>query len=189
MSNPMKRDRVQIVLWIVTAIAFALLLAMALAGCKTPQPIVQEVEREVIRETTRTDTLVTIEPDTASLHALLRCDSAGQVLIAQLTEEQGRRLAIEARLRDTDKGTVIEIDCKQDSLQRLVAKLKESIIMSDNRKRTETVTLEVVPTYYRNCTRGFWVLLSAIAIAVAVVVWKNWKTIAAWVLKIAGKFM
>jgi len=164
----MKRDRVQIVLWIVTAVAFALLLAMALAGCKTPQPIVQEVEREVIRETTRTDTLVTIEPDTASLHALLRCDSAGQVLIAQLTEEQGRRLAIEARLRNTDKGTVIEIDCKQDSLQRLVAKLKESIIMSDSRKRTETVTLEVVPTYYKGVSLAFWIMVVLLVVATAV---------------------
>ena len=185
----MKYDIAEIVISVGIGIAIALLLAIAFVSCKSPQPIVQEVTKEVVRETTRTDTLVTIAPDTASMQALLRCDSAGQVLIAQLTEEQGKRLAIEARLRNTDHGTMIEIDCKQDSLQRLVAKLKESIIMSDSRKQTETVTVEVVPNYYRNCTRGFWVLLSGIVIAIAVVVWKNWKTIAAWVLKIVGKFM
>ncbi len=88
---------------------FIALIATLLTSCRT----VQEAERETVY---RTDTVVstqivtvTTPPDSASFEALLRCDSAGNVLIDALAIEQSKN----ARLQ-------FEID----KLNRLVAKFK-----------------------------------------------------------------
>lgn len=85
------------------------IIATLLTSCRT----VQEAERETVY---RTDTVVnthivtvTTPPDSASIEALLRCDSAGNVLIDALAIEQSKN----ARLQ-------FEID----KLNRLVAKFK-----------------------------------------------------------------
>ena len=85
------------------------IIATLLTSCRT----VQEAERETVY---RTDTVVnthivtvTTPPDSASIEALLRCDSAGNVLIDRLAIEQSKN----ARL-------LFEID----KLNRLVAKFK-----------------------------------------------------------------
>ena len=142
-----------------------LIALLLLPACRTPQPVVVENTREVVRETHRTDTLIAFVPDTASLQALLLCDSAGHVLIARLTEEQGKRLALESRLRQTARGTELNINCKEDSLQAVVSKLQERIIMGETTH--DTKIQEVVPTFYKNCTRGFFVLLAVIVLYIA----------------------
>ena len=85
------------------------IIATLLTSCRT----VQEAERETVY---RTDTVVnthivtvTTPPDSASIEALLRCDSAGNVLIDALAIEQSKN----ARLQ-------FEIDKKN----RLLAKFK-----------------------------------------------------------------
>ena len=85
------------------------IIATLLTSCRT----VQEAERETVY---RTDTVVnthivtvTTPPDSASIEALLRCDSAGNVLIDSLAIEQSKN----ARLQ-------FEIDKKN----RLLAKFK-----------------------------------------------------------------
>lgn len=72
---------------IVAAICVAM-LAWMLQSCKTPQPIVQTEVKEVLVEREVRDTIVTIAPDSASIKALLECDSAGNVLIKELQEAQ-----------------------------------------------------------------------------------------------------
>lgn len=86
------------------------IIATLLTACHTPR---QAAERETVF---RTDTVVsthivtvTTPPDSASIEALLRCDSAGNVLIDALAIEQSKN----ARLQ-------FEID----KLNRLVAKFK-----------------------------------------------------------------
>lgn len=56
---------------------FYIFLILFFAACRSVAPAVQESTREVVREVVRTDTIITIAPDTATLAALLRCDSAG----------------------------------------------------------------------------------------------------------------
>lgn len=89
---------------------FIVIIATLLTACHTPR---QAAERETVY---RTDTVVnthivtvTTPPDSASIEALLRCDSAGNVLIDALAIEQSKN----ARLQ-------FEID----KLNRLVAKFK-----------------------------------------------------------------
>jgi hypothetical protein len=62
----------------------------------------------------------------------------------------------------------LDVDCAADSLQILVTKLRERITHMEQNKEKETVVEKVVPDYYRNCTRGFWVLL---IIVILVFVW------------------
>lgn len=167
--------------------AIGIVLSSLLSSCKTQQPIVQQVTKEVTKEVYITDTLVTFRPDTATLLALLQCDSMGHILITQLTQQQGAHTAINAHLLHSDNGTALTIDCKQDSLQQLVTKLRERITNTDTNHQTETRTIEVIPNYYRNCTRGFWVLLIIALAATAILIWRNWTSIAAWIIKIYTK--
>lgn len=117
---------------IVAAICIAMLVWM-LQGCRTPQPIVQTEIKEVVVEREVRDTIVTIQPDSASIKALLECDSAGNVLIKQLQEEQGKNVALEMALKNkqSDKGesagATLEIDCKADSLQMVIDVQNEHI--------------------------------------------------------------
>lgn len=85
---------------IIQTIAAALCVAMLcwmLQSCKTPQPIVQEVTKEVVVEREVRDTIVTVAPDSASIKALLECDSAGNVLIKELQEVQGKNVSLQAQ--------------------------------------------------------------------------------------------
>lgn len=117
---------------IVAAICIAMLVWM-LQGCRTPQPIVQTEIKEVVVEREVRDTIVTIAPDSASIKALLECDSAGNVLIKALQEEQGKNVALEMALKNkqNDKGesagATLEIDCKADSLQMVIDVQNEHI--------------------------------------------------------------
>jgi hypothetical protein len=123
-----KNDIIQVIIVVV-------LTAMALIvfGCKTPQPIVQTEVKEVVVEREVRDTIVTIQPDSASIKALLECDSAGNVLIKELQEEQGKNVALEMALKNkqSDKGesagATLEIDCKADSLQMVIDVQNEHI--------------------------------------------------------------
>ena len=83
---------------IVAAVCVAMLVWM-LQSCRTPQPIVQTEVKEVVIEREVRDTIVTIQPDSASIKALLECDSAGNVLIKELQEEQGKNVALEMSLK------------------------------------------------------------------------------------------
>lgn len=147
---------------------FYIFLVLFFASCRSVAPAVQESTREVVREVVRTDTIITIAPDTATLEALLRCDSAGNVLIAQLTEAQGKRLALELQLHTAKGQTALRIDCKADSLQRLLNALRTETTIRDSTHTTQTLVQNEVPTFYRNCTRGFWLLLSAIVLYLAI---------------------
>lgn len=117
---------------IVAAVLVAMLVWM-LQGCRTPQPIVQTEVKEVVVEREVRDTIVTIQPDSASIKALLECDSAGNVLIKELQEEQGKNVALEIALKNkqNDKGesagATLEIDCKADSLQMVIDVQNEHI--------------------------------------------------------------
>ncbi len=179
-------DIYKIILGII-GFAIGIVLSTLLTSCKTQQPIVQQVTKEVTKEVYISDTLVTFQPDSATLHALLQCDSMGQILIAQLAQQQGTHTAINAHLHRNHNGTAVTIDCKQDSLQQLVTKLRERITASDTNHQTETRTIEIVPNYYRNCTRGFWVLLIIALAATALLIWRNWSSIATWIIKIYTK--
>ena len=139
----MRIDFVTFIRILVAAICVA--MAVFVCSCKSPQPIVQMEVKEVVVEREVRDTIVTIQPDSASIKALLECNSAGNVLIKELQEAQGKNVALQAQLKNTSKGTAIVIDCKQDSLERVIALQNEKISELSNNKRTETIEVKYIP--------------------------------------------
>ena len=130
---------------IVAAICVAMLVWM-LQACRTPQPIVQTEVKEVLVERTITDTIVTIAPDSASIKALLECDSAGNVLIKELEEVQGKNVSLALALKNAKgKPATLSVDCKQDSLEKVIALKDETIKELSNNKQTETIEVKYIP--------------------------------------------
>lgn len=133
---------------IVAAICVAMLVWM-LQGCKTPQPIVQTEVKEIVTERVVKDTIITIAPDSASIKALLECDSAGNVLIRELEETQGKNVSLQAQLKNTKQGTTIVVECNQDSLERVIQLQNEKISELSNNKQTETIEIRYIPKFYK----------------------------------------
>lgn len=140
----MKLDFVTFIRIVVAAICVAMLGCM-LQGCKTPQPIVQTEVKEVVIEKEVRDTIVTIAPDSASIKALLECDSAGNVLIRELQEAQGKNVKLQLSLQQASGNGVVTIDCKTDSLERVITLQNEKISELSNNKQTETVEVKYIP--------------------------------------------
>ena len=122
-----------------------LLFAWMVTSCKTPQPIVQTEVKEVIVEREVRDTIVTIAPDSASIKALLECDSAGNVLIRELTEAQGKNVKLQLSLQQASGNGVVTIDCKTDSLERVIILQNEKISELSNNKQVETIEIKYIP--------------------------------------------
>lgn len=124
----------------------ALLFAWIVTSCKTPQPIVQTEVKEVVIEREVRDTIVTIQPDSASIKALLECDSAGNVLINELEEVQGKNVSLALALKNLKgKPATLSVDCKQDSLEKVIALQNEKIQELSNNKQVETVEVKYIP--------------------------------------------
>lgn len=83
------------------------------AGCKTPEPvIIRDVHYEKIIETVR-DTFIDIKRDTATIKALMKCDSLGNVYIEQISElKLGNKVKPEIQIIDN----IITLDCIVDSI-------------------------------------------------------------------------
>ena len=155
-----------------------IILAWLMTACSTTQPIVQTEVKEVIVEREVRDTIVTIAPDSASIKALLECDSAGNVLIKELEEAQGKNVALQAQLKNTNKGTSIVIDCKQDSLERVIALQNEKISELNNNKQTETIEVKYIPSFVK------WLAWIGAGAILLVVLWVVLKVYRKFVLKV-----
>ena len=163
---------------------------LCMVSCVTPKPIVQENTSNTLIEREKVDSLIGVAADSARAQLALACDSMGNVYIMEINTLQGERtrleLALHSALESANTNTpnapaaagtatpakpkiiYLDVDCAADSLQILVTKLRERITTLESNKQTVTVTEKVIPNYYRNCTRGFWVLL---VIAILVFVW------------------
>lgn len=104
----MRLDFVTFIRIVVAAILVA--IAVWMCSCKvqdcTPETIVR-------------DTIVAIAPDSASIKALLECDSAGNVLIRELTEAQGKNVKLQLSLQQASGNGVVTIDCTQGCPEQL----------------------------------------------------------------------
>lgn len=136
---------------IIQTIASATLIALFLLivqSCCTHQPLVQSEVKEVLVERTITDTIVTIAPDSASIKALLECDSAGNILIKELEEAHGKNVSLALALKNAKgKTATLSVDCKQDSLEKVIELKDETIKELSNNKQTETVEVKYIPAF------------------------------------------
>ena len=158
-----KNDIIQVIIVVVLTT-----MALIVFGCRTPQPIVQTEVKEVLVERTITDTIVTIAPDSASIKALLECDSAGNVLIKELEEVQGKNVSLSLALKNAkDKPATLSVDCKQDSLEKVIALKDETIKELTNNKQVKTIEVKYIPEVVKwfAWIGGVAILLALIRIA------------------------
>lgn len=146
-------------------ISFAVgILLCCLTACRATAPVAgTAVHNSVDVYHEQKSGVVSFEPDSATMRLLFECDSAGNVLLRALEQEQGKRLSLEAQLQQTAAGTLVEIDCKQDSLQKVIDRLREIIRESNNEVTTETIEVEVIPKFYKVCA---WIVCIAVAVLV-----------------------
>lgn len=102
----------------------AMLLMCLLGGCRPTQYI------ENIREVEVRDTLIITEPDTASMHALIECDSLGNLLVREIESLHNARSKV---------NTVVEYRTTKS------AEIKTEYIL-----QTDTI---YVPTYHERVTK------------------------------------
>ena len=143
---------------------FYILTALLLIGCKC-QPIIETIEKERIVEVHTRDTAIVTQADSASLRALLRCDSAYNVVLYDLVCLQGERIDATAHTQKSGKELILSLDCKEDSLAHII-QLRDSVI-KDLERQAVVVRERYVPNYYKNTSRGFWVLFVILLLIVA----------------------
>ena len=171
---------------IVAVILTVLCCVFFFSGCKTQQPIVTETNTNTLIEREQVDSLIKVAADRARAQLALECDSLGNVHIRELNTLQGERTRLEIALRAALEAAnqqpqtqpnqpakpahtpvfMLDVDCKSDSLQLLVNKLRERIREIESSNHTETVEVKVVPPYYRNTSKGFWVLLTILVLII-----------------------
>lgn len=138
------------------------LILLLLAACRTTQTLQTDTTREV--RIVERDTLITIAPDSATVRALLDCDSTNQVILRRLETRNGTRMTASATLLSPSKGEpegvlLLSVDCHEDSLSREL-RLRDSIITT---LRTEQRTIEVPAPLTR--WQSFCLVLGQITIA------------------------
>lgn len=135
------------------------------SSCKTPAPIVQTVEKERIVEIHTRDTSIVTQADSASVRALLKCDSAYNVILFDLVTMQGERIDASANAQKQGKDMLLSLDCKEDSLVNEI-QMRDSII-SNFKKETVVVPVDKpVSDYYKRTSAGFWILLLILLVIV-----------------------
>ena len=175
------------------------------AGCKSSKPLVSSENTQnstLISE--RYDSVHTVAGDSATAALLFRCDSMGNVYLAELQTEHGKRINMELAIKGLQKSLdsalnqspqviykntpmYVKIDCKEDSFEVVVRGLRERIAYYEENKQIKEVPVRYIPDFYKNCTKGFWALLVMIIIALALLLWKNWGKVAAWVIKLYAR--
>lgn len=113
------------------------LILLLLAACRTTQTLQTDTTREV--RIVERDTLITIAPDSATVRALLDCDSTNQVILRRLETRNGTRIAATAKTTESTGSLLLSVDCHEDSLTREL-RLRDSVITT---LRTEQRTIEV----------------------------------------------
>ena len=165
---------------ITIAIASILIIcALFCQACKASNPVVTPTNTTDTADTTdinvRTREIrVITEADSASIKALLRCDSAYNVVIDELAALQGERIKADANVKkEPDGGVLFTVDCKEDSLMQII-RAQDSIIKSI-RSYKQVVYIPVdkpISDYYQFTSDGFWILLSALALIIGLKVAK-----------------
>lgn len=153
-------------IWIACALMY-LYAFLLMSSCRTCEPIIETVETERIVNVHTRDTVITDKPDSASMQALLHCDSAYNVILFALATMQGDRIEMELEIeRLRNGGLLLSMGCKEDSLRHEI-QLRDSTI-TELQKQTVVVREKYVPNYYKNTSIGFWVLLGIIVVYIVV---------------------
>lgn len=153
-------------IWIACALMY-LYAFLLMSSCRTCEPIIETVEKQVTIKIHTRDTVITEKPDSASMRALLYCDSAYNVVLDELITMQGDRIKTKLEMeRLRNGGLLLNMGCKEDSLRHEI-QLRDSTI-TEFKTQTVIAREKYVPNYYKNTSIGFWVLLGIVIVYIVV---------------------
>ncbi len=126
----------------VLAILLFLYVITAFQSCKTPKQVADTISNIELKSDSTTNTTTeittseiikeseyshTLPADSALARLLLQCDSAGNVLIANIEQLQGERTDLELQLQKIKEGTLLEIKAIQAKFDVLVKGLRKEV--------------------------------------------------------------
>lgn len=126
-----------------------------------PQQTVREV-RVVER-----DTIIRLPADSATMTALLECDSNYRVVLSELHAVQGTRIHCQTHLsaqQDAQQPFVLNIIASQQDTTRRFT-LRDT---TTHEQQTDIVRERYVPTYYRVIHCAFWIMLAARLLSIVI---------------------
>lgn len=149
-----KNDIIQII-----GIVIAVVLCLAMFGCKTPKPVAETISNTEVKsdsttntktEVTTTETIKeseyshTINADSAYAALQLRCDSLGNVYIANIEQLQGERTDLALQLQQLKDGTLLQIKAIQAEYDVLVKGLHKEVerLEKENTELRSTTSTE-----------------------------------------------
>jgi hypothetical protein len=116
------------------------------------------------------DTLIESLPDTASLNLLLRCDSLGNVYIAEMSGKDGRITYLKSLL----KNNLLNITAIKQHEKQLVEKVKELERRLSLRKEKQTTYIELPVPYIPWWVKWFLYPLSVIGAIASLYAFIKW---------------
>lgn len=112
-----------------------LIFLLALVSCRSTKPTSSGVRKSVF-EVRSKDTVIFSQPDSASITALLRCDSLGNAYLAEITQlKTGRSTRPEIRIRDN----YIHLKCQVDSMAVYMKMYRQFRSSSDSSATVVTI--------------------------------------------------
>ena len=137
------------VIYIIIAALAVAICACLLPSCKTPKPVVEVTNTEVKTDTTsttHTETTVkettkesekgyTVDADSAYSALLFKCDSLGNVYLADIAQLQGKRTDLELQLKRTKEGALLEIKAIQEEYDIIIKGLHKEIERLETEKQ------------------------------------------------------
>ena len=158
---------------ITAAITAVLLLFGFLCSCKCPCSTISSETIDTTDINVRTREIpIKIEADSASIKALLRCDSAYNVVLEELATLQGARIKADASVQmQPDGGMTLNINCKEDSLLRIIQAQDSIIKHLRSHKEVERVEVEVEKkgaAFWKGSGIAFWILIGILVIGIAI---------------------
>ena len=169
--------------------AWLMLALFYIPGCK---PLESSTNSTHDKETRieRFDSTLTVAGDSATAALLLRCDSLGNVYLASLSMEQGKRIRLEVALKGAErqldslaralsaKGQAVQaqprntpmaivFDCKEDSLNLVIQGLRERITQYESSEIKEKEPVKYIPGFYKFTMWFFWIVVVLVILRVA----------------------
>lgn len=157
-------------------LAMLLLMLFGMVGCKSQY--MPGTDTETIINVRDREVPVYTPSDSASILALLECDSLNRVVMRELEIERGKRIVptikpvyIHAATPGQPQQLQLDFDCKEDSLQHIIH-VQDSIINHLRTERPEPIVIKEKGFVYY-CGVAFIIIICLIAVcSVAKVVLK-----------------
>lgn len=146
------------------------LILLAFVGCKAQQPLVNTIETVRTEKEIMRDTVISTNPDSATVKALLECDSTNKVILRRIEILQGERIKPSVDIRqNTDGSTNLIVECKEDSLRHEI-QIRDKIIEELKNSR-EQVPVEIEKkgsAFWKGSGIAFWVLIGMLVLGAAI---------------------